>query len=57
MLQLNPTTSLLLQESKAEQRMSVHNKDILQVWWGLNSFYPSALSILFFNQNNVLECM
>ena len=23
--------------------MSVNNKDILQVWWGLTDFYPSAL--------------
>ena len=35
--------SLLLHESEAELRMSVNNKDILRVWWGLTGFYPSAL--------------
>ena len=46
MLYLNPITSrisLLLQESEAELRTSVNNKDILRVWWGLTGFYPSAL--------------
>ena len=49
--------SLLLHESKAEPRMSVNNKDILQVWWGLTGFYPSALIYHVFYQNYVLECM
>ena len=35
--------SLLLHKSEAEPRMSVNNKDILRVWWGLTGFYPSAL--------------
>ena len=35
--------SLLLHESEAEPRTSANNKDILQVWWSLTGFYPSAL--------------
>ena len=25
--------------------MSVNNKDILQVWWSLTGFYPSAFDL------------
>ena len=46
MLLLNSTMSrisLLIHESKVELRMSVNNKVILRVWWGLTGLYSSTL--------------
>ena len=37
--------------------MSVNNKNILRVWWGLTGFYPSAMIHHVFYQNYVLECI